>query len=472
MSKKKRTGCRSHSMDRRTFVKAGGGAALAIAGGGFANRAAAGGQSSKPNILVVITDQQNMDTIAAAGCPYVETPAMDRVKARGVSFDLSHSSDPVCSPSRSAIWTGRTPSETGVYKNGLPIRSDIPNLGQWFSQHTDYETVYAGKWHLPSTYTHFIPGFNVLHTGIGGQGNIGDTGVSRACEGFLRNRSSTKPFLMVASFMQPHDICEWLRLNMNPGRLRYGELAGKLPPLPDNFEYDTREPEELKMRRQGWEPAKGKWDKQQWRYYLWSYYRHIEMVDGEIGRVLRALEESGHDKDTLVVYISDHGEGMAQHQLARKQTPYDAASKVPLMVSWPGHIPENRTDTAHLVTGRDIMPTLCEYAGIKPPPNMRGKSLKPLLEGNSVLWHPYIVTEIPKNVARLVRTQRYKYVKYVDDPVEQLFDMQTDPGETVNLASSSQYASVLTEHNKLLKEWEDRLDVAPNVPNPDAWRSS
>ncbi|MCK5175609.1 MAG: sulfatase-like hydrolase/transferase, partial [Planctomycetes bacterium] len=360
----------------------------------------------------------------------------------------------------------------GVWKNSERIRFDFLNMGEWFSQRGDYDTVYAGKWHLPSGYSHYIPGFRVLHTGISGVGNVGDTAVSRACEGFLRNRSSNKPFLMVASLMQPHDICEWNRLNeIPPSRLPYQELADELPPLPDNFELNAAEPKAVKLRREGWEPFEGKWDKPHWRYYLWSYYRQVEMVDGEIGRLLQALEETGLDKNTLVVFTSDHGEGMAQHRLARKQTAYESSARVPLMVSWPGHIPENKTDTTHLVTGMDLMPTFCDYAGIAPPANMRGKSLKPLLEGKSVPWRSYIVMEIPTNAGRMVRTQRYKYITYLDDPVEQLFDMQDDPGETVNLANSPKYASILDEHKKLLNQWEDRLDIPESVPNADAWRT-
>jgi len=472
MSEKHRTRNASHSMNRRTFLKTSGGAAITIAGGSLNRSTSASAQSTKPNMLLVITDQQHIDTIAAGGCPHLETPAMDWLKNRGVSFSLSYTADPLCSPARSAIFTGRTPSETGVYQNGLPIRRDIPNIGQWFSQHTDYETVYAGKWHLPRARTHFIPGFNVIHTGIGGQGNLGDTGTSRACDAFLRNRTSDKPFLMVASFMQPHDICEWLRLNTrNPDRLRYQELAADLPPLPDNFAVDPREPAFLKSTRQQRDPALGNWDKQQWRYYLWSYYRHIEMVDAEIGRVLQALRETGHEKNTLIVFTSDHGEGLAHHQMVRKSSSYDEASKVPLLVSLPGRIPANRTDTTHLVTGMDIMPTLCGYAGIAPPNNMRGMSLRPLFEEESAPWRRCTFTEIPANIGRLIRTPRYKYVTYKDDPVDQLFDMQNDPGETTNLATSSQHASVLDEHKTLLREWERQLDVAPRVPNPDAWRS-
>ena len=224
-------------VNRRDFIKLSGSAVTLLANGTLTKNIHAARQSSrqKPqNILLIFTDQQHIDTIAAGGCRHLQTPALDRLKTSGVSFTQSYSANPVCSPARSCVFTGRTSCETGVFTNGKPIRSDIPNLGQWFSQQTNYETFYAGKWHLPRTYTSNIPGFKVINTGIGGFGYLCDTVMSRSCEGFLRNRSKSKPFLLIASYMQPHDICEWLRLNMdNPNEMRYPQLAGKLPELPD-----------------------------------------------------------------------------------------------------------------------------------------------------------------------------------------------------------------------------------------------
>lgn len=130
---------------------------------------------------------------------------------------------------------------------------------------------------------------------------------------------------------------------------------------------------------------------------------------------------------------------------------------------------DNRTNIAHLVSGLDITPTLCDYAGIKAPANMRGVSLRALLEGNGGLSRDFIVSEVSSNTGRMVRTERYKYVTYKGDSVDQLFDMRNDPGETKNLAISLQYASTVKEHQKLLKDWERRLDVPANVPNTDAW---
>jgi len=465
----------SGALNRREFIKRSGGAAMLLADGILSKSLFAGGEKRQSNdtpenILLILTDQQYIDTIAAAGCPYVKTPALDQLKKHGFYFSQSHSTNPVCSPARSSIFTGRMPSETGVYKNGLPIRTTIPNLGQWFSQKTDFETVYAGKWHLPGTSQRFIDGFTVLTGMIGGQGNVWDTYVSRACEGFLWNRSKEKPFLLVASFMQPHDICEWLRLNTYvPGQFRYPEISSQLPALPDNFNYDPNEPESVKNKRKDREGRLGNWTEQHWRYYRWSYFRHIEMVDAEIGRILKAIKDAGYANDTVIVFTSDHGEGLGHHQMVRKSILYEQGVKVPLLISWPGHIPEDQADDIHLVSGIDIMPTLCDYAGIEPPEHTIGTSLRPLLDGSIEPWRDYIVSEVSSNTGRMVRTEQYKYIVYNKDPVEQLFDMQNDPGETENLAPDSQFASILTEHRNMLKEWESKLDVAPDVPATDAW---
>jgi choline-sulfatase len=256
----------------------------------------------------------------------------------------------------------------------------------------------------------------------------------------------------------------------NPGKLRYPELADEFPELPPNFEYDANEPEAIRKRRLGNEPFKGNWDKQQWRYYRWSYYRNIEQVDAEIGRVLRAVEDTGRAKDTLVVFTSDHGEGMGHHQMVRKSTFYDEASRVPLLFSWPGHIQEGNEEPSHLVSGLDIMPTLCDYAGIRPPQNMRGVSLRDVLDSKVSSWNRSVISEVTANTGRMVCSPRYKYITYAENVVEQLFDMQDDPGETRNLVGDSKYASKLADHRRQLREWERRLVVPPDVPQQDFWK--
>jgi len=368
----------------------------------------------------------------------------------------SYTANPLCSPARSSWFTGRMPCETGVITNGIPIRSDIPNIGQWLGQQ-GYETVYTGKWHMPGSFTADIPGFTVIPTGIGGQGNMGDLAVSLACEGYLRNRNKSKPFLLVASFLQPHDICQWVSMHFNQSdEPPYSGIANNLPPLPSNFDFDPREPKKLVNFR------RPNWTERQWRYYLWSYYRHVEMVDAEIGRVLDALERSGQLENTAIIFTSDHGEGRGRHHMVLKNYLYDEAAKVPFIAVLPDMQKKNRQDATHLVSGVSIVPTICDVAGVKPPDKMRGRSLRPLLEGKSVEGPEFVAAEVTVN-GRMIRTPDYKYITYHGDPVEQLFDMKNDPGETKNLAGDSKHAAALADHQKLLRDWEARMDVAPDA---------
>jgi arylsulfatase A-like enzyme len=196
----------------------------------------------------------------------------------------------------------------------------------------------------------------------------------------------------------------------------------------------------------------------QWRFYLYNYYRQVEMLDATVGRILDALESSTHADNTIVIFTSDHGEGAAHHQHVEKWYPYDEALKVPLVISCPGRIESDYRDQHHLVTGIDIISTMCDYAGVSAPPHARGYSLRPLLEHKNVEWRDFVAAEV-QVVGRVIRTPHYKYVRYKDDPVEQLFDMEADPGETHNLYADSRYASVVTDHRKLLNEWESKLIV-------------
>jgi choline-sulfatase len=139
---------------------------------------------------------------------------------------------------------------------------------------------------------------------------------------------------------------------------------------------------------------------------------------------------------------------------------YDEAAKVPLVVRWPGQIAEGKRETEHLVSGLDFAPTVCDYAGIPTPPNVRGQSLRPLLEGTSTAWREFVVAS-SAITGRMVRTPQYKYITYRDDPVDQLFNMADDPWETKNLSGEAKYESVIQDHCKLLADWEAPFELAP-----------
>ncbi|MBT3289418.1 MAG: sulfatase-like hydrolase/transferase [Victivallales bacterium] len=465
MTAKHTLGQGTASLSRRRFLKYGAATSAAVTAGPALSAPAK--QAKRPNFLFIITDQQGLDTLSSYGCPGIRTPHLDRLAARGVSFMESHSTNPVCSPARSSLFTGRTASETGVIKNGLAIRQDVPNMGQWLGKR-GYDPVYVGKWHVPQSYTVHIPGFTVIPAGNNGAGTLLDRSVSRGCQGFLHNRGNEgNPFLLVASFLQPHDICQWTSMHKTaPDVLPFPQIADELPPLPPNFAFDPREPQKVAKQRAR---QKTNWSKQQWRYYIWAYYRMVEEVDAEIGRVLQALEDSGQAENTVVIFTSDHGEGRGRHQMIVKNYLYEEAVKVPLIVSCPGRIPEGVKDTTHLVTGNDIMRTVCDYAGVEPPEGVYGGDLRPLLEGRNTEWREFALAEVNLSGPQpgyMLRTPDHKYITYHGDPVEQLFDMRSDPGETKNLAGEARHADTLNAHRKLLREQWARLDFAPNAPKP------
>ena len=441
---------------RRRFLQAGAGALTA--GWGASGGSAPKPSGRQPNFLFIISDQLGLDALGAHGCGDVHTPNLDRLIRRGTTFVESHSTNPVCSPARSSLMTGRMPVETGVISNGRPIHSSCPHVGQWLRQ-AGYETVYCGKWHLPGGYPPRIDGFTVLPSGRG-QGDLVDTVVSRACEAYLKSRGKDKPCLLVASFLQPHDICFWGNHagQRMPDGLPFEQIRQELPQLPPNN--TSRPPAPRVLDRIRTEYSEG-----QWRYYLYIYARMVEMLDADVGRLLDAVEAAGQADNTIVIFTADHGDGRGRHMHVSKWYPYEEAVKVPMIVACPGRIAENRKDAAHLVSGVDVMSTMCDYAGIHPPAHVQGRSLRPLLENRPVPWRPFVVSE-HRIVGRSIRTAQYKYVRYKDDPVEQLFDMKADPWETKNLYQDAQYAGVVKDHRKLLAEFAAQL--RPVAPTPAA----
>jgi arylsulfatase A-like enzyme len=436
---------RPGSSSRRTFLQAAGAAALPAPGG-------------RMNVLVLLTDQQSNFALGANGNRYVRTPAMDALAARGVSFRHSYCTYPRCSPARSSLWTGRAPHETGVVDNSLPIAPGIPTLGEVFER-AGYTTMYGGKWHLPKPFE----GARGFRTLIGGRALASrmDEPLAGACVEFLRRRPK-QPFLLAASFMNPHDICEWIRRHPEPAA---HPDASAYPPAPANLSVSADEPEYIQLHRKdqaAGEPQEtgiaARWRKDDYRAYLNAYYGYVEDVDRQIGRVLAALRETGLEQNTLVVFTSDHGEGMGAHGWVEKGAFWEETMRVPLVISVPGSMARGVVDGRALVSGMDLLPTLCDYAGIPAPAGVHGASLRPALEGRD-LDREYVTAELYyqgnlEHQGRMIRSRRYKYVCFnMGARPEQLFDLERDPGEGRNLAAAPEAREVLLRHRNFLKRW-------------------
>jgi len=406
-------------------------------------------QETRPNLLLLLTDQQTHTALSCAGNPWLRTPAMDSLAATGRRFTQAYCNYPVCSPSRGSIFTGRMPHETGVRVNGQAIVAGMPTLGELLRA-AGYETVYGGKWHVPKPFGD-VQGFSRL---IGGssQGADMDAPLASACANWLRGKPK-QPFAMVASFMNPHDICEWIRRHKG---MREQPKGVNFPPPPANMAHDPDEPDCMRYHRTaGYDKmseAVGiaqQWRREDMRLYLHDYYRMVEKVDREMGRVLTALRESGLDRNTLVAFASDHGEGMGAHRWVQKAAFYEESVHVPLILNGPGVEPGV---DHNLVTLADLLPTFCEAAGVAVPKDLAGASLFGPRE------RKFVVSELRYGDAsregRMLRTKRYKYVVFnTGARREQFFDLELDPGESFNLAGRSEARGLVGEHRQLMKDW-------------------
>jgi len=464
------------SMKRRDFFKTVGLTAVGIALNDVLILASQ--KPPRPNVLLIITDQQFADAMSCRmGDRYISTPAMDRLAADGMLFSRAYCANPICVPSRTAMLTGRYPHETGVLDNQIqwykldPL--EVPTLGTLFKE-AGYHTGYVGKWHVPYPSGDGESGFNTMRN-LYHKGH--DAQTPSVVKEFLKTpRRGT--FLVVASFCNPHNICEW-------GRGTRGDdlpdgFVGELPapefcpPVKANHLPPMNETDIMQFIRTSYHNTKmmpiGDFDEDTWRQYLWAYYHMIQKVDSQIGEILDTLDELGLAEDTLIVFTSDHGDCQGAHKWSQKSMFYDEVSRVPLIIRQKGVTKGGCCDFL-VETGVDLLPTLCDFTGIVPPGNLFGRSLKPIVTGETAPedWREFVVSSnhlmygapvegvTKRPHGRMVRSDRYKYCLYSEgERRESLIDMELDPGEMVNLAGSPEFADVLQQHRLRLHHFGER----------------
>ena len=443
------------------------------------------GADTRPNILFIMTDQQHAGMMSCTGNRWLKTPSLDGLAASGIRFERTYACNPVCVPNRFSLQTGLMPSAIGMRHNGDSARAAVTeammeqSLGRLFSK-AGYETVYGGKVHFPRKMK-----------GVENLGYRNLTGDSRqdlahACAEFIKGRH-TKPFFLFASFINPHDICYMAinDFNRTNGEAPVGNTDSRIceavldrarrtgdidafvqkycPPLPANHDVPKLEPECIMAKYINPRPfqayTREKWTPNQWRLHRWAYCRLTEMVDEKIGVVLDALREAGLEENTLVVFTSDHGDMDSAHRLEHKQVLYEESVRIPFLISYKGVIPAGQVDDSHLISnGLDLLPTLCDYAGIETPEGRPGQSVRPLAEGKPVKkWRECVAVE--SHYGRMVRTDRFKYCIHDSGKhAESLIDLKNDPGEMKNLAGIEKYKDVLNQHRRLLRSWVERID--------------
>jgi len=474
-----------NQINRRGFLKTT--CASFVAGAGFIRSGLRAAESKRPNILFVMTDQQFADAMSCAmGGKYIDTPNIDSIAANGMRFTRAYCSNPLCVPSRSSIFTGRYPHEHGKQINATKPQLDpeeFPNMGMVLRK-AGYITGYVGKWHLP------FPKKNPEQTGfdftshLSGSGN--DPKIAAPAIKFI-NQNAAKPFLLVCSFMNPHNICQYGRSQPLPdGDVGNPPAVEECPPAPENLEKAENQSDALeavwraRLRAKRGKPAVRmfapleKWKADDWRKYRWAYYRMVELVDEELGKILAALRNAGLEKNTVIIFTSDHGDGIGAHRWAQKNMFYDETARIPLIIAQKGKTKAGTSD--YLVNnGIDLMPTVCDYARADLPSRCKGLSLRPNAEGRPIRKRRayvacsthFVQDPLPDGSpidlkGRMIRTDRFKY--YIFDQGEQpemLIDMQNDPGEMTNLVGDPAFEDTLRKHRAYLdqyaKETKDQL---------------
>lgn len=414
---------------------------------------------AKPNILLIITDQQTADAMSCAGNKYLHTPSLDRLAEAGIRFKNNYVTQPLCLPWRSSLQTGRYPHEIGTVNNGFKINDDYPMLGNLVAS-AGYKCDYFGKWHI---------GTSPKKAGYKNYDNVGkDPAKTEKAKQYLLQQHE-QPFFLTVSLMNPHNVCQLARADAVGTDLPDGPIdlaptdLNELPPLPDNFDFPENEPtviREIQKKSLSHYPT-ANWDDLTWRQYLWGYYKLVEKVDAQIGQILNALKEGGHDKNTVIIFTSDHGEGVAKHHWNQKQILYDQATKTPLIINWKGKT-KKRVYPELVSNALDIPVTILDIAGVQKPASMHGRSLVPIMSGKSPKPREYVISEtmFAKGAnelgatGRMIRTKKYKYCIYDNgEKREQLFNMEKDPGEMQNLAFIEDYRNELNKHRKLITDW-------------------
>lgn len=417
--------------------------------------------SRKPHIILFFSDQHNPRILECEG-DTVRTPALDRLARSGVRMDNCYSGHPLCVPARCNFLTGQPCHQLGVWGNNDPLAQNTPTFAHALSME-GYRTVLVGRMHFVGNdqkhgfQERLVGDVSSPYIGMNRaedryQGYFGlpaslenpgpgrsvdqefDTTVAmRACQ-VIRDhevRGDSRPLCMVMGFYSPHDpyraygsFCR-----MYEGDLPFDPVGENLHPFnqSENRGQDLPEKNIREARR--------------------CYRAKVSFMDELIGRAMERLEQSSLKKNALCIYTSDHGDMLGEHGLWAKRAFYDPSARVPMIVSWPGHLPEGERRDRVVGLG-DLAPTLVDLTGGEPLPLTENRSFWSLLERNNAEVQGFALSESEgqnqSGPSRMVRKGRWKF-NYYENYVPELFDMEADPYEMQNLAAREEYADIVAE---------------------------
>jgi len=451
----------------------------------------AGRVEQQPNVVLIVADQWRGDALSCAGHPVVRTPILDELAARGVRFDRAYSATPTCLPARAALMTGQSQESHGLvgYVEGIDFPRAHPVTMPGVFRDAGYQTHAIGKMHiwperarigfddvqLHDGFLHYArreyrgvlePVDDYVHwlrrqPGVSPDEEYFDHGagcnsivtrpwdkaerlhptnwVTTTAGRFLERRDPTRPFFLYLSYHRPHppyDPPAWA--------LEQFLAADEQPTLHGDWNgvWDANRADGGHQASLATMPA------DMIRRARAGYYGAMAHVDQQIGRFLELLEQSGEAENTIVVFTSDHGEMLGDHDIYRKAVPYEGSARVPLIVAdAPTRASVRREVSAELAELRDVMPTLLELAGVDVPASVDGRSLAPVVSGADAAVEPRAWLHGEHvywgQSLHWVTDGTHKYIWGSGEGVEQLFDLAADPGEAHDLVGARSAPDVL-----------------------------
>jgi iduronate 2-sulfatase len=437
-------------------------------------------QARRPNVLLIMADDLNND-LGAFGHAVVKTPNLDRLAARGVRFDRAYTQFPLCSPSRVSLLTGLRPDATRVHDLVTDFRKNLPDvvtLPQAFKR-SGYVSARVGKiYHYgnpgqigtsglddPASWDEFVNPRGIDKdeetklTNFTPARGVGSTlayyaspapdeehtdGKVAADTIALLEKYKDRPFFIGAGFYRPH--CPFI------APAKYFDLyplAGIAAPATASSPV---------VPAPAWFTTPPHWgiSEQAQRETIRAYYASISFLDANVGRLLEALDRLGLAKNTVVVFISDHGYHLGEQGQWMKQTLFERSARAPLIIAGPG-VPATGRASSRIVEFVDLYPTLAALAGVRPPPGLHGRSLMALLENPAAKWDRPAITQVRRGPLATaffgysIRTEKWRYTEWDEGKrgVE-LYDEIADPQELNNLASEP-------KHQKTVRELRQRL---------------
>ncbi|MES2697098.1 MAG: sulfatase [Verrucomicrobiota bacterium] len=462
---------------------------LLICLGLLANVVALAAPAERPNILFLVADQMRGSAMRLSGNPDVITPNLDRMAAEGITFRRTYANVPVCCPARATLMTGTYAHVNGMVANDLRLRESEITIAELFRD-AGYRTGFIGKWHLDGGkrlpgfvppgprrqgfefwagyqchHQHFAPSYFRDTPEMILVNKFEPEASADFAEEFLRAPAQGKPFFLTVQVGPPHDPYGAPEKYMN----MYD--AAKLT-MPETWVPNSE-------TRKGGAAAKGGAVKQRvpgapgavvvppgGREEVAAYYAAVTAIDEQVGRLLRVLQETGQDKNTIVLFTSDHGDMLGSHGMRRKRKPYEESACIPGVMRWPAGIPAGRkVDT--LFSHVDMPPTMLALAGLKVPANMQGADLSRVARGETTAGPDAVLLQIFVPFAgdaidrqwRGIVTDRYTYARF-EKEAWVLFDNRTDPAQKKNLAGDPKHAALQRElDERLTKLMRDKRDA-------------